>query len=78
MAPDGIPVASPIANSGAQQTLVIGSPATAQDGSYQAAIIAASSLGAADKQMVDRILDEGKLLDPRLLTHPRVMKHSKS
>lgn len=42
-------------------TLVIGSPATAQDGSYQDSILKASSSMNVDKQMVDRILDEGEL-----------------
>ncbi|KAG8923033.1 electron carrier, partial [Tulasnella sp. 417] len=39
--------------------LVIGSPATAQDGTYQAAIVSA---GEVEKQMADRILDEATTL----------------
>ncbi|KAG9025817.1 electron carrier [Tulasnella sp. UAMH 9824] len=39
--------------------LVIGSPATAQDGTYQAAIMSA---GEVEKQMADRILDEATTL----------------
>lgn len=41
--------------------LVIGSPATAHDGTYQAAIVSA---GEVEKQMVDRILDEGQYTGP--------------
>lgn len=41
--------------------LVIGSPATAHDGTYQAAIVSA---GEVEKQMADRILDEGEYTGP--------------
>ena len=47
-------------------TLVIGSPSTAQDGTYPSLINELErDAGEVEKQMVDRILDGGRFLCPR-------------
>lgn len=51
-------------------TLVIGSPSTAQDGTYPDLISQLekdpANVGEVEKQMIDRILDGGELLTPHL------------
>ena len=50
------------------RVLVIGSPATVGDGSYQKAIVDAETSQGVEKQLLDRILDGGQRASPVLLS----------
>ncbi|KAG8901175.1 electron carrier, partial [Tulasnella sp. 403] len=68
---DVVDVTAPSAPQGS--ALIVGSPATAQDGKYQEAILSASDAGNVEKQMVDRILDDATTLSENTFTTVKVI-----
>jgi len=60
MSPQGV---NSTADTAQGPILIVGSPATVQDGTYLQAITAAGTSSTVDKQMLDRILDEATTLD---------------